>query len=265
MDLELAGNAALVTASSSGLGTASARALAAEGANVVVNGRSEDRLAAAVDDIRGDAHPDATVIGHAADITDPDAIEELVERPVDEFGGLDHLVTSAGGPPAKSFLETTDQEWYDAFDILVMSVVRAVRAAEPHLRGDGGGTIVTIASITVKEPKGNLVLSNAVRSGVVGLEKTLSQEFAPDIRANAVLPGSHETPRVESTVEQEVEHGDHDSYEAGIDAWIETIPAGRLGEPMELGRTVAFLSSPQSAYLTGVAIPIDGGASRSTL
>ena len=265
MDLELAGNTALVTASSSGLGKASAQALAAEGANVVVNGRSEDRLAAAVDDIRSDAHPDATVIGHAADITDPDAIEGLIERPVEEFGGLDHLVTSAGGPPAKSFRETTDREWYDAFDLLVLSVVRAVRAAEPHLRADGGGTIVTIASITVKEPKDDLVLSNAVRSGVVGLEKTLSQEFAPEIRANAVLPGTHETPRVESTVQREVERGDHDSYEAGIESWMEAIPAGRIGDPMELGRTVAFLSSPQSAYLTGVALPIDGGASRSTV
>lgn len=265
MDLELAGNSALVTASSSGLGKASARSLAVEGANVVVNGRDEDRLAAAVDDIRGDAHPDTTVIGHAADITDPDAIERLVERPVEEFGGLDHLVTSAGGPPAKSFLETTDREWYDAFDLLVMSVVRAVRAAEPHLRADDGGTIVTIASITVKEPKDDLVLSNAVRSAVVGLEKTLSREFEPEIRANAVLPGTHETPRVGSVVEQQVERGEHDSYEAGVEAWAEGTPAGRIGDPMELGRTVAFLSSPESAYLSGAAIPIDGGASRSTI
>ena len=265
MDLELAGNSALVTASSSGLGKASARALAVEGANVVVNGRDEDRLAAAVDDIRGDAHPDATVIGHAADITDPDAIEGLVERPVEEFGGLDHLVTSAGGPPAKSFLETTDREWYDAFDLLVMSVVRAVRAAEPHLRADGGGTIVTVASITVKEPKGDLVLSNAVRSSVVGLEKTLSTELAPEIRANAVLPGTHETPRVEEVVEQGLARGEYDSYGAGVAEWADRIPAGRLGDPMELGRTVAFLSSPQSAFLTGVAIPIDGGESGSTL
>ena len=265
MDLELADDAALVTASSSGLGKASARALAAEGANVVLNGRSEDRLAAAVDDIRADADPDATVIGHVADITDPDAVEELVARPVEAFGGLDHLVTSAGGPPSKPFLETADEEWYEAFDLLVMSVVRAVRAAAPHLRADGGGTIVTIASKTVKEASENLVLSNSVRSGVVGLEKTLSREFAPEIRANAVLPGTHETPRIESLVEQGVERGDYDSSEAGMEAWADGIPAGRIGDPMELGRTVAFLSSPQSAYLTGVAVPIDGGEGASTM
>jgi 3-oxoacyl-[acyl-carrier protein] reductase len=265
MDLHLAGDSALVTASSSGLGKASARALAAEGSNVVINGRDEERLAAAVDDIRADAADGATVLGHAADLTDPDAVAELVERPVAAFGGLDHLVTSAGGPPAKPFLETTDEEWYDAFDLLVMSVVRTVRAAAPHLRADGGGTIVTIASITVKEPKQNLVLSNAVRSGVVGLEKTLSQEFAPEIRANAVLPGTHETPRVEELVDQGVERGDYDSYDDGLEEWADRIPVGRLGDPMELGRTVAFLSSPQSAYLTGVAVPIHGGEGASTL
>ena len=265
MDLQLAGGSALVTASSSGLGKASARALAAEGANVVLNGRDEERLAAAVEDVRADAADGATVLGHAADITDPDAVAELVERPVAEFGGLDHLVTSAGGPPAKPFRETTDGEWYEAFDLLVMSVVRAVRAAEPHLRADGGGTIVTVASITVKEPKGDLVLSNAVRSSVVGLEKTLSTELAPEIRANAVLPGTHETPRVEEVVEQGLARGEYDSYGAGVAEWADRIPAGRLGDPMELGRTVAFLSSPQSAFLTGVAIPIDGGESGSTL
>ncbi len=161
---------------------ASARALAAEGSNVVINGRDEERLAAAVDDVRADAADGATVL-----------------------------------PPAKPFLETTDEEWYDAFDLLVMSVVRTVRAAASHLRADGGGTIVTIASIIIKEPKRDLVLSNAVRSGVVGLEKTLSQEFAPEIRANAVLPGTHETPRVEEIVDQGVERGDYDSYDDEVE------------------------------------------------
>lgn len=265
MDLQLAGDAALVTASSSGLGKASARALAAEGANVVLNGRDEGRLAAAVDDVRSDAAADATVIGHAADLTDPDAPDALVERCVEAFGGLDHLVTSAGGPPAKPFVETTDEEWDAAFDLLVMSVVRTVRAAEPHLRMGTGGTIVTIASISVKEAVEDLVLSNSVRAGVVGLEKTLSTELAPDVRANAVLPGTHETPRVEELVEEGVRTGDYDSYEAGLDDWAGEIPVGRLGDPMELGRTVAFLSSPVSSFISGVALPIDGGASASNL
>jgi 3-oxoacyl-[acyl-carrier protein] reductase len=265
MDLEIAGDAALVTASSSGLGKASARALAAEGANVVLNGRDEDRLEEAVADVRADAAADATVVGHAADLTDPDEVDALVRRPIEEFGGLDHLVTSAGGPPAKPFLETTDEEWYEAFDLLVMSVVRTVRAAAPHLRADGGGTIVTIASISVKEAVDSLVLSNSVRMGVVGLEKTLSKELAPEVRANAVLPGTHETPRVEALVEEGLEDGDYDSYEEGLDDWTREIPVEHLGDPMDLGRTVAFLSSPQSRYLSGVALPIDGGESASNL
>ncbi|WP_311173710.1 SDR family oxidoreductase [Halobellus ordinarius] len=265
MDLELKDNAALVTASSSGLGKASARALAAEGADVVLNGREEERLAAAVEDVRGDAADGATVIGHAADLTDPDEIEGLVRRPVDEFGGLDHLVTSAGGPPAKPFLETTDEEWYEAFDLLVMSVVRTVRAATPHLRDGDGGTIVNIASITVKEAVDDLALSNSVRMGVVGIEKTLSKELAPEIRANAVLPGTHETPRVEEVVEDRIERGEYENYDAATGELSAEIPVGRLGEPMDLGRTVAFLSSPASAFLSGVALPIDGGESASNL
>lgn len=265
MDLEIAGDSALVTASSSGLGKASARALAAEGANVVLNGRDEDRLEEAVADVRADAAAEATVVGHAADLTDPDDVDALVRRPIEEFGGLDHLVTSAGGPPAESFLETTDEEWYEAFDLLVMSVVRAVRAAAPHLRADGGGTIVTIASISVKEAVDDLVLSNSVRMGVVGLEKTLSKELAPEVRANAVLPGTHETPRVETLVEEGIEDGEYDSYDEGLDDWAREIPVEHLGDPMDLGRTVAFLSSPQSSYLSGVAIPIDGGEGASNL
>ncbi|WP_049985915.1 SDR family oxidoreductase [Halobellus rufus] len=265
MDLHLEGDSALVTASSSGLGKASARALAAEGANVVLNGRDEERLEAAVAEVREDAAAEARVVGHAADLTDAEAGESLVERTVEEFGGLDHLVTSAGGPPAKPFLETTDEEWYAAFDGLVMSVVRTVRAAEPHLRESDHGTVVTIASVSVKEAVDDLVLSNAVRAGVVGLEKTLSKELAPEIRANAVLPGTHETPRVEALVEQGVRAGAYDSYESGLADWAGEIPVGRIGDPMELGRTVAFLSSPQSAYISGTAIPIDGGESASNL
>ena len=264
MDLEIAGDAALVTASSSGLGKASARALAAEGANVVLNGRDEDRLEEAVADVRADAAADATVVGHAADLTDPDDVDALVRRSIEEFGGLDHLVTSAGGPPAKSFLETTDEEWYEAFDLLVMSVVRTVRAAAPHLRADGGGTIVTIASISVKEAVDELVLSNSVRMGVVGLEKTLSKELAPEVRANAVLPGPHETNRLTDIIEGGVESGDFEDYESGLDYLASDVPMDRVGRPEELGDAVAWLSSERASYVNGTALPIDGGGLRST-
>jgi 3-oxoacyl-[acyl-carrier protein] reductase len=156
MDLQIEGNAALVTASSSGLGKASATALAREGANVVVNGRDEGRLAAAAAEIESVATGE--VVTQPGDITDPDDVTQLVDTTVDAFGGLDHLVTSAGGPPSGAFLDTDDDDWYDAYDLLVMSVVRLARAAEPHLREGDGGTIVTITSQGVKEAIGSLVL-----------------------------------------------------------------------------------------------------------
>lgn len=263
MDFKLDGNVALVTASSSGLGKAAAKALAQEDAHVVVNGRDEDRLAETVDEL--DAVGAGDVIGQRGNLTNPDDIETLVDRTVEEFGGLDHLVTSAGGPPSGTFLDTTDEDWYQAFDLLVMSVVRVTRAAAEPLQADGGGTIVNITSRTVKEAVDALVLSNSVRMSVIGLEKTLSKELAPEVRANAVLPGPHETSRIQELIEQGVERGQYDSYEHGLEERGKGNPLGRIGDPMELGRTVAFLSSPQTEYINGQAIPIEGGAGASNL
>ena len=263
MDLDISGNAALVTASSSGLGKASAKALAREGVNVLINGRSEDRLQEAAREIASIATGE--VVAQPGDLTDPEAIEQLVDTTVAEFGGLDHLVTSAGGPPSGPFLETTDEDWYDAYDLLVMSVVRLVRACEEPLRADGGGTIVTITSRSVKEALDALVLSNSVRMSVIGLEKTLSKEFAPEVRANAVLPGAHETARIRELIEQAMERGEYDSYEEGLADWGAGNPLERIGDPMELGNTVAFLCSPASGYINGAAIPIDGGSGASNL
>ena len=262
MSLDVADDVALVTASSSGLGRASAAVLAEADANVVLNGRNEDRLDEAVAEL--DALGAGSVVGVAGDLTRTDDIDALVTATVEEFGGLDHLVTSAGGPPSGPFMGTDDEDWYHAFDLLVMSVVRLVREAAPHLQ-DGGGTIVNITSRSVKEAIDSLVLSNAVRMSVVGLEKTLSQELAPEVRANAVLPGPHETSRIEELVEQSVERGEYDSYEEGLAARAEGIPLERIGDPQELGEVVAFLCSPRSSYLNGVAIPIDGGAGAANL
>jgi 3-oxoacyl-[acyl-carrier protein] reductase len=263
MDLHLTGDTALVTASSSGLGKASATALAREGANVVINGRDKAKLAEAKADI--EAIADGDVVAQTGDLTNRSDVESLVDRTVDEFGGLDHLVTSAGGPPSGAFGDTTDDDWYDAFDLLLMSVVRSVRAAEPHLQADGGGSIVNITSRSVKEALDSLVLSNSVRMGVIGLEKTLSRELAPEVRVNAVLPGSHETSRTEDLVEAAVERGEFESYEEGIQARGEGVPVGRIGEPMELGDTVAYLCSDRAGYVNGEAVVVDGGSGRSNL
>ena len=262
MDLQIKGDAALVTASSSGLGKASAKALAREGANVVINGRNEDRLGESKAEIEEVAVGE--VVAQPGDLTDSVDVTELVETTVEEFGGIDHLVTSVGGPPSGPFLDTTEEDWYHAYDLLVMSVVRLAKEAAPYLKDDGG-TIVTIASRSVKEAIDSLVLSNSVRMSVVGLEKTLSQELAPEVRANAVLPGPHETSRIRDLVRQAVERGEYDTYEEGIEDRSNAIPVDRIGDPMELGNTVAFLSSPLSGFVNGVAIPIDGGSGNSNL
>lgn len=263
MDLQLANNAALVTASSAGLGKASAKALAREDANVVINGRDEDKLATTQTELEAVGAGD--IVAVQGDITDPAVATELVETTVTEFGGLDHLVTSAGGPPSGAFLDLPEEEWQDAFELLVMSVVRLIHESADQLQANGGGTIVNITSRSVKEAIGSLVLSNSVRMAVIGLEKTLSRELAPDIRVNAVLPGPHETDRVSDLIDQAVERGEYDSYEDGLQSRGESVPLGRIGDPIELGDTVAFLSSPRSGFITGTAIVIDGGLGRANL
>lgn len=257
MDLGVAGNTALLTASSSGLGKASARALAREGANVVINGRDPDRVEAAVEDVREDAT--GTVLGQSGDITDRDHIRALVETTVDKFGGIDHLVTSAGGPTTYPFLETEENDWYEAYDLLVMSAVWTAYETAEYLQADGGGSIVAITSASVKQTSPTNVLSSSVRMAVIGLMKTLSVELAPEVRVNSALPGAHETPRIRDVLESAVERGEFDSYEDARAARGNRVPAGRIGDPMEFGDTVAYLSSERAGYITGVALQIDGG------
>ncbi|MFD1586280.1 SDR family oxidoreductase [Halorientalis brevis] len=261
MDLGLDGNAVLCTAASSGLGFASAEAFARDGADVAICGRDEERLADAREQLQ-DAG-DGAVLAVQADITDKADLEGFVDETVAEFGGLDHLVTSAGGPPSGPFLDMDDEDWQDAYDLLVMSVVRATRAAYPHLEAGDGGTIVNITSRSVQEVIDGLVLSNSVRRAVIGLMKTQAREFAPDVRVNAVLPGAHETSRIEELIEQSVERGEFDSYDEGRDDWSEGVPLERVGDPQELGEAVAWLSSDAASYVNGAALPVDGGSLRS--
>jgi 3-oxoacyl-[acyl-carrier protein] reductase len=263
MDLGISGDAAVVAASSSGLGKASAKALAEEGADVVINGRHPDTLEDTAAELRKTAK--GSVVAHAADLTERSACEELIERAVEEFGRLDHLVTSAGGPPSGSFLSTTDEDWQDTYELLVMSVVRLVRAGAEPLRAGGGGTITCITSHSVKEAIDDLVLSNSVRMSVVGLEKTLSREFAPEVRANVVMPGTHATDRMEYLVERSVDQGQYDTYEESMAAWTEEVPLERMGDPERFGQVVAFLTSEPAGYVNGEAVMVDGGDARSNL
>ena len=261
MDLELDGNTALCTAASSGLGLASATSLAREGANVAICGRTESSIDAAREQLQSAG--DGGVLAVQADITDPDHIGAFVEETVDAFGGIDHVVTSAGGPPSGTFEDMADRDWYQAYDLLVMSVVWTLRKTRPHLEQSDAGTIVAITSRSVREVIDDLLLSNAVRRAVIGLVKTVSREFAPDIRTNAVLPGAHETARMEQLIEDDVERGEYDDYQSGYEDKAADVPLGRIGEPAELGDVVAFLSSRRASYVNGVSLPIDGGSLRS--
>ncbi len=263
MDLNIEGNTALVLASSSGLGFASAKALVENGANVVINGRDKEKLNKAVRKLKEIDKGD--VLGLQGNLMEKNNVKSLVDKTIEEYGGLDHLVTCVGGPPSKPFIETTDEEWYRAYDGLVMSVVWSIKEAYPHLYESEDGTIVNITSISVKESIEGLVLSNSVRMAVIGLMKTISREFGPDIRINAVLPGYTETSRVRELIEDSIERGDISTYEEGLEQLTKDVPLNRIGKPKELGDLVAFLSSSISGYINGAAIPIDGGSSRSNL
>ena len=246
------GDVAIVMASSSGLGLGSAIALAREGVNVVINGRDLERLESAVESIREIATGEVRYF--QGDIKDPMTASKMVKFAVGEFGKLDHLVTNSGPPPCLHFEEAEDEDWYESYELLVMSVVRMVREAEPYLRESENGTIVTITSRIVKEPTSTNVLSSAIRMAIIGLGKTLTWEFAPDIRVNSVLPGKFDTPRLVDDPRDLARKIPNDKVN------IDGIPIGRIGDPMELGEVVAFLCSKNSSFINGVALQVDGGS-----
>ena len=201
-----------------------------------------------------------SAIGIEADITDPQAPARLVTETIEAFGRLDILVGSTGGPPPGTALDV-DAEAYDAaLDLLVKPMVRLSHLAIPHMRERGSGRIVFVTSVAVKEPVPMLVLSNAVRMAVHGFAKSLSRQVAADgITVNCVLPGRIATDRVAS-LDRAVADASGRSVDDVQAAAARAIPAGRYGEPAEFGAAVAFLCSAQAAYITGVSLPVDGGA-----
>ena len=257
MDLGLAGKVALLAASSKGLGFAAAEALAAEGARVVVNGRQQAAVDAAVEKLRQAGGEAAGVV---ADVTEAGAAARLVGAAVERFGGLDILITNAGGPPSGPFAATPLESWERAFELTLMSAVRLIREALPYLRQSDAASILTITSISVKEPLPGLLLSNAIRPAVAGLTKTLSQELGADgIRANSILPGWTRTERVDEIMAYRAQTN-NSSVEAEIDKTIGRNPLRRMGEPAEIGRVAAFLVSPAASYVNGVMLQVDGGS-----
>lgn len=257
MDLGLVGKIALVAASSKGLGRASAAAMAQEGAKVTICARDEQTLNAARDEIA--LATGADILAVPADMTNPADINNVVQKTVDYFGGLHIVVCNAGGPPAGYFAEFDDAQWESAFNLSMMSAVRLIRAALPHMQQAKWGRIINITSISVKEPLDNLVLSNSIRAAVHGLAKTLANQVAKDgITVNNVMPGYTQTDRINQLAKINAEKSGQPVDEI-IANMGKPVPVGRIGQPEELGALVAFLASEQAAYINGVSIPVDGG------
>jgi 3-oxoacyl-[acyl-carrier protein] reductase len=256
MDLGLKGKAALVTAASKGMGKACALGLASEGARILMCARTERDVLAAADEVRNKTG--AEVVAMAADVTRAADVHALGQRARDALGGVDILIANAGGPPRVDFEQTTDEQWYGAFDVSVLSVVRLIREVLPSMRARRWGRILTIQSVSVKQPVEGLVLSNAVRPGVAGLMKTLAEDLGRDnITINVLCPGKILTDRFLSGAPRAGLPPDEYARRAASD-----VPLRRIGTPEEFANVAVFLASERASYVTGVALQVDGGVVR---
>ncbi len=257
MDLGLKGRGVIVAASSQGIGRATAQAFAREGAQVAMCARTAKALLEAADKIR--ANTEAEVYAETVDVTDSAAVQHFVEQVAKRFGRIDVCVANAGGPPAKNFLSITNEEWRQAVDTNFMSVVHLAKGVLPHMQRHQWGRIITITSVSVKQPIAELVLSNAVRAAVVGLVKSLSNEFGKDgILVNNVAPGYTATERLQELAGVRALAGGT-SPEAVYKKWAAETPVGRLGQPGEIADLVLWLASERAGYITGQTILADGG------
>lgn len=260
MELGLKDKSVLVLASSKGLGKAIALEFAKEGANVMITSRNEGMLQEAAAEIRKETG--AKVNYFVCDIRNVNDIKELVLKTVDVYGTVDVLVNNSGGPMGGNFDDLNDEDWMNAFQLTLLSYIRAIREVRPFMRKQGRGHIVNVASTSFKQPISGLLLSNTFRTGIVGLVKSLSQEFAPDnILINTVGPGKFSTDRV---LEIDSQHAKRENrtLEEYTKESEKAIPIGRYGAPGEFAKTVVFLASEANTYITGQAILVDGGATK---
>lgn len=257
MRLGLKDKVALVAASSQGIGRATAEAFAAEGCRVAMCSRNRQTLEAAAEKIRQQYKTETFT--EAFDVTDATTVCDFVASVAQKFGGVDICVTNSGGPPTKGFLAASLEEWQRAIESNFLSTVYFARAVIPHMQKKHWGRIITITSITTKQPVADLVLSNAVRAAVVGLVKSLANEFGKDgILVNNVGPGFTATDRLkELATARSASSGK--SQQDIFDAWASDAPLKRLGEPREVAETIVWLASEAASYITGQTILVDGG------
>lgn len=262
LNFDVEGKVALVAASSAGLGFATAMGFAAEGAKVVLTSRSAEKLQAAKEQIV-QATGNQEILTVVADVSKPEDIQTVYEETSARFGGVDVLITNAGGPAPGNFQKVTEADWETAFQLSLMSVVRLVHGALPHMKEKKWGRIVHFASSSVKQPIENLILSNTFRTAVAGLSKSLSIELASDgILSNVLGPGRIATDRV-AFLDQGAAERSGLPLEEVVKRSQATIPLGRYGEPEEFARMAVFLGSGANGYITGQTILVDGGLVRS--
>ncbi|HEX4490500.1 MAG TPA: SDR family oxidoreductase [Acidimicrobiia bacterium] len=244
MDLGISGKRAAVAAASQGLGFGTAQALVAAGVQVAICARRQDAVDAAVAKLGGDT------VGIVADVGGPEGASAFVEAARAALGGVDILVANAGGPPPATFETATIDQYAAAFDLNCRSTIAMCQAALPAMREQGWGRVVAITSIAVRQPIANLILSNTARAGVTGFLKTLAREVARDgVTVNSLQPGLHATERLTGL-----------SDGAALDGLANGIPVGFLGTADDFGAVAAFLCSVHARYITGAAIPVDGGS-----
>ena len=257
MDLQLKGKIALVTGASRGLGAAVAETLSLEGAKVAINSRNSEKLIETGNRIQ--AKSGNSILAVAGDVTEPAFPDRLVRTVIDEFGGLDILVTNAGGPPPGRFDSFTDEDWQRAFESNLMSHVRLIRSALPYLEMSSCAAVLTVTSYSVKQPIPNLILSNSIRAATVGLTKSLALELGEKgVRFNSILPGWTKTERVEQLMASRAA-ANNSSIQEEIQKQAAESPLKRLAEPSEFAAAAVFLCSPAASYITGVMLSIDGG------
>jgi 3-oxoacyl-[acyl-carrier protein] reductase len=257
LDLGLKNRNVIVAASSDGIARAAAEKFAAEGANVAMCSRDQKKLNAAAAQIR--ERYQARVLAEVLDVTDEVAVEAFVKHVAQEFGGVDVCVTNAGGPPPKMFLATTTQEWHRAVELNFMSVIHFARAVLPGMQKNHWGRLVTITSMTVRQPVPDLIYSNAVRAGVLGLVKSLANEFGKDgILVNNVGPGYTATDRLKDLAHSRSAASGKTEKEI-LEGWAADAPLKRLGDPRELADAIVWLASERASYITGQTILVDGG------